>query len=324
MRNEIDAVAAEWVAREDAGALSPAEGERLAAWLAADSRHLGAYARMQAIMSSCDRLHRGEHAPDAADARVVRPQVRAWAWRVAALAASLALVAVAALRFLDGGADTYTTRIGEISRVSLDDGSVVTLNTDSRVRVRFDEGHRNIELLRGEAMFDVAKDRRRPFAVAAGGTRVVAVGTSFSVRRSPERVNVLVREGVVKVDEAEQPVARLQAGDKASIAGRGAPVVARVDTVEVHRELAWRDGMIAFSGETLQEVAREFARYNTLRIRIADPEVAGLEVVGMFSATDPIGFSRAAAQSMHLDMALGDNEIVLRARAKKKAAAGSD
>lgn len=324
MRNEIDAVAAEWVAREDAGALSPAEGERLAAWLAADSRHLGAYARMQAIMSSCDRLHRGEHAPDAADARVVRPQVRAWAWRVAALAASLALVTVATLRFLDGGADTYTTRIGEISRVSLDDGSVVTLNTDSRVRVRFDEGHRNIELLRGEAMFDVAKDRRRPFAVAAGGTRVVAVGTSFSVRRSPERVNVLVREGVVKVDEAEQPVARLQAGDKASIAGRGAPVVARVDTVEVHRELAWRDGMIAFSGETLQEVAHEFARYNTLRIRIADPEVAGLEVVGMFSATDPIGFSRAAAQSMHLDMALGDNEIVLRARPKKQAAAGSD
>ena len=323
MRNEIDAVAAEWVAREDAGALSPAEGERLAAWLAADSRHLGAYARMQAIMSSCDRLHRGEHAPDAADARVVRPQVRAWAWRVAALAASLALVTVATLRFLDGGADTYTTRIGEISRVSLDDGSVVTLNTDSRVRVRFDEGHRNIELLRGEAMFDVAKDRHRPFAVAAGGTRVVAVGTSFSVRRSPERVNVLVREGVVKVDEAEQPVARLQAGDKASIAGRGAPVVARVDTVEVHRELSWRDGMIAFSGETLQEVAREFARYNTLHIRIADPEVAGLEVVGMFSATDPIGFSRAAAQSMHLDMALGDNEIVLRARAKKKAAAGS-
>lgn len=324
MRNEIDAVAAEWVAREDAGALSPAEGERLAAWLAADSRHLGAYARMQAIMSSCDRLHRGEHAPDAAHARVVRPQVRAWAWRVAALAASLALVTVATLRFLDGGVDTYTTRIGEISRVSLDDGSVVTLNTDSRVRVRFDEGHRNIELLRGEAMFDVAKDRLRPFAVAAGGTRVVAVGTSFSVRRSPERVNVLVREGVVKVDEAEQPVARLQAGDKASIAGRGAPVVARVDTVEVHRELAWRDGMIAFSGETLQEVAREFARYNTLRIRIADPEVAGLEVVGMFSATDPIGFSRAAAQSMHLDMALGDNEIVLRARAKKQAAAGSD
>jgi len=324
VRNEIDAVAAEWVAREDAGALSPAEGERLAAWLAADSRHLGAYARMQAIMSSCDRLHRGEHAPDAAHARVVRPQVRAWAWRVAALAASLALVTVATLRFLDGGVDTYTTRIGEISRVSLDDGSVVTLNTDSRVRVRFDEGHRNIELLRGEAMFDVAKDRLRPFAVAAGGTRVVAVGTSFSVRRSPERVNVLVREGVVKVDEAEQPVARLQAGDKASIAGRGAPVVARVDTVEVHRELAWRDGMIAFSGETLQEVAREFARYNTLRIRIADPEVAGLEVVGMFSATDPIGFSRAAAQSMHLDMALGDNEIVLRARAKKQAAAGSD
>lgn len=323
MRNEINAAAAEWVAREDAGTLSPAEAAQLAAWLAADSRHLGAYGRMRAIMSSCDRLYRGEHVPGPASAPAVRPRARAWAWRAAALAASLALVTVAALRFLDDGADTYTTRIGEISRVALEDGSLVTLNTDSRVRVRFDEGHRDIELLRGEAMFDVAKDRQRPFAVTAGGTRVVAVGTSFSVRRSPARVNVLVREGVVKVDEAEQPVLRLQAGDKASLPERRAPVVARVDAVEVHRELAWRDGMIAFSGETLEEVAREFARYNTLRIRIADPDVAGLEVVGMFSATDPIGFSRAAAQSMHLDMALGENEIVLRPRPKKKAAAGS-
>ncbi len=317
MRNEIDIAAAEWVAREDAGPLSPSDAEQLAAWLEADSRHLGAYARMQAIMAKCDRLGRGNQMPAGIRAPAARSRTRSRGWRMVALAASLAAVAVVSMHFIDQERGTYATRIGEISRVALEDGSQVTLNTDSRIRVRFSAGRRDIQLLRGEAMFDVAKDRNRPFTVAAGDTRVVAVGTSFSVRRAPSSVDVLVREGIVKVQEERQAF-RLVAGNKALLPEHRPAVLAKVDEVEVHRELAWRDGMIAFSGETLQQVAQEFARYNTMRIRIADPDIAGLEVVGLFSATDPIGFSRAAAQSMNLDVTLGNNEIVLRDGANKK------
>lgn len=319
MKNEIDSKAAEWVAREDAAPLSVDEQRALQAWLSADSRHLGAYARMQAIMLHCDRVYRGETQPSGSV--VVRPPSfwqRARQWRVPAMAATVALAAVLSLYFVDQRKGVHSTRVGEIARVALGDGSVITMNTDSRVRVRFDDGRRDIELLRGEAMFDVAKDRQRPFVVSAGDTQVVAVGTSFKVRRTQAAVNVLVREGIVKVKEGPAPPIQLRAGDKALVPRHAEAVVQKVDDSEVNRELAWRDGMIAFSGETLEEVAREFARYSAIRIRIADPDAAGLRVVGLFSATDPIGFSRAAAQSMDLDVVRDDGDIVIRTKERKK------
>ncbi len=319
MKNEIDARAAEWVAREDAGPLSAAESQALQAWLAADSRHLGAYARMRAIMLRCDRVYRGE-APAAGNV-VARPPSfwrHGWARRIPAMAAAVVLAAALSLYFVDQRMGVHTTKLGEIARVALDDGSVVTMNTDSRIRVRFDGERRGIELLRGEAMFDVAKDAKRPFVVSAGDAQVVAVGTSFRVRRTPVAVNVLVREGVVKVSEGQAEPIRLLPGDKALLPRRTPPTVQSVDESQVNRELAWRDGMIAFSGETMEEVAREFARYSAIRIRIADPDAAALRVVGLFSATDPIGFSRAAAQSMDLDVAQDDDEIVIRSKGQKK------
>lgn len=317
MKNKIDATAAEWVAREDAGPLSAEDAEALAAWLAADSRHLGAYGRMTAIMMRTDRIYRGMPLGDDGERRIERDRGRRWSLRMLATAASMALVAGTAWLVTERQDGMHDTRIGEVARVPLEDGSVITLNTDSRVRVRYEQGRRSIELLRGEAMFDVAKDRQRPFVVSAGDARVTAVGTSFTVKRSAAQVDVLVREGIVQVQEEKQDM-RLLRGEKVRLATRAAPVLRKVDDAEVRRELAWRNGMIGFSGQTLLEVTQEFARYNRIRIRLADPQIADLEVVGMFSATDPIGFSRAAAQSMHLDMAIGDNEIVLRAKAKKK------
>lgn len=317
MKNKIDATAAEWVAREDAGPLSSEQSAALAAWLAADSRHLGAYGRMHAIMMRTDRIYRGASVDADENQRAEGARGRTWGMRLLAMAASLTLVAGVAWFAMERKAGVHATRVGEVAHVSLEDGSEITLNTDSRVRVRYEQGRRGIELLRGEAMFDVAKDPQRPFVVNAGGTQVIAVGTSFTVKRSSAQVDVLVREGIVQVQEQKQEL-RLLRGDKVRLATRAAPVLRKVDDAEVRRELAWRNGMIAFSGQTLQEVTQEFARYNRLRIRLADPGIADLEVVGMFSATDPIGFSRAAAQSMQLDMALGDDEIVLRARATKK------
>ncbi|TQM03695.1 FecR family protein [Pseudoxanthomonas sp. 3HH-4] len=318
MKNEIDAKAAEWVAREDAGPLSAEERQALQAWLSADSRHLGGYARMQAIMLHCERVYRGEaHVSSSVAARPLSFWQRAHRWRVPAMAASVALAAVLSLYFFDQRSGMHNTRIGEISRVALNDGSVITMNTDSRVRVSFDDGRRNIELLRGEAMFDVAKDKQRPFVVSAGETRVVAVGTSFKVRRTQAALNVLVSEGIVRVEEGAAPPIQLRAGDKALVPRRAEALVQKVDESEVNRELAWRDGMIAFSGETMDEVAQEFARYSAIRIRIADTEAAELRVVGLFSATDPIGFSRAAAQSMNLDVTQGDGEIVIRTKERK-------
>lgn len=317
MKSRIDAVAADWVAREDAGCLSAQETQLLADWLAADSRHLGAYARMQALMLSCDRIYRGNPPGAMGQARATPGQSRGWSRGLMALAASLVLAAGVWLCLVLRQPATHGTRMGEVAHVVLEDGSRLTLNTDSKVRVRYEADRRSIELLRGEAMFDVARDRGRPFVVSAGNTQVVAVGTSFNVRRAPAQVDVLVSEGIVEVQDHKR-VLRLPEGRKVSLEARNPPLLRSVDQAEVRRELAWRNGMIAFSGQPLEEVAREFARYNKLHIRLADPEVGKLEVVGMFSATDPIGFSRAVAQSMHLQMVIGDDEILLRAAPKRK------
>src|SRR3546814_15029131 len=108
------------------------------------------------------------------------------------------LCVVATLQLL--GAGHHATATGEILRVPLRDGSAVTLNSNSEIDVDFDEGIRHVRLLRGEALFDVAKDSSRPFVVEADSTRVTAVGTSFTVHRVSGRdVRVLVREGVVEL-----------------------------------------------------------------------------------------------------------------------------
>lgn len=317
MKNGIDAKAAEWVAREDRGALTPEETAERDAWLSADTRHLGAYARMRAIMLRCERLYRGEQAAERHVPRRRPWRSGHWSLRVAAALAAVALT-LGTWTYLDRTAGTHSTRLGEVLRVPLEDGSVITMNTDTRVRVSFDARGRNIELLRGEAMFDVAKDKRRPFTVKAGDAKVVAVGTSFQVRRSPRAVSVLVREGIVKVSEGNARTMQLLANDKAWMPDRSRPLVSRVDSAEVNRALAWRDGMIAFNGQSMEEVSREFARYSPISIRIDDPQVARLRVIGLFSATDPIGFSRAAAQSMGLEVSQSESEILIRRSGGKK------
>ncbi len=312
MKNGIDAVAAEWIAREDRGALTVEEIAERDAWIAADRRHLGAYARMRAIMAHSDRLYRGEVAHAKAPPRARRR----WVGRLSALAAVLVLGLGAGIQAWNAG--VHATRVGEIDRLALEDGSTVTLNTDSRIRVSFDAHGRRIELLRGEAMFDVAKDKSRPFVVTAGGTSVTAVGTSFLVRRAPEEVGVLVREGIVSVRKDDDAPRKLVANDRMLMPKQARVVVDRVDDAQVGRELAWREGMIAFNGETMEEVANEFARYSDIRIRIDDPVVARRRVVGLFSATDPIGFSRAIAQGMHFDVAVAEREVAIRAQDPQK------
>jgi transmembrane sensor len=202
--------------------------------------------------------------------------------------------------------------------VPLADGSVVNLNTDSRIRVLFTKAQRTIHLERGEALFDVAKDAGRPFIVYAGDTLVKAVGTSFSVLRLADApVQVLVREGVVEVDRGQVAPVRLAANMRAvaPIAANfatPAPIrVAAMAPVEIDRAVAWREGRIAFEGETLDQAVKDFARYSDTRIVIDDPSIAHEEVTGLFQANDPVGFAQAVATSFGWHAEVGANQVTL-------------
>jgi transmembrane sensor len=153
--------------------------------------------------------------------------------------------------------------------------------------------------LRGEAWFEVAKDPRRPFIVQAGAVRVQAVGTAFSVRRLDGGVQVMVTEGVVETWMVgdDRPRARVVSGAVLLVAA-SAPrqPVAAADEIE-HR-LSWRSGQISLSGETLEDAALEFNRYNHRQIVIDDPQLARQRFVGLFRTNEPESFAAAVAATV--------------------------
>jgi transmembrane sensor len=303
----IDDAAAEWAARADRGALESHEASALEAWLAQDPRHLGAFARASAVLSHFDKARAlGPGFPVAARPLPTRRGA------LSAIAATLAVTAGAGAITYSLVYRRYSTKLGEMRRVALPDGSTVTLNTASEVVVDFTGRRRSVRLARGEALFDVAIGDR-PFEVEAGGLRLKAGEASFNVRqREGRQVEVLVCRGVVDLADGAAPT-RLPTATL-TFARPAAPVsVKAVDGDDVSRKLAWREGMIAFHGETLGEAAQEFARYTDQRIIIDDPEVARRTVVGLFVANDPAGFAKAVATSFGLEAQAAEGGVRLSA-----------
>jgi transmembrane sensor len=305
---DIDLIAAAWAAREDRGPLAPQAARERDAWLAADPRHRGAHLRACAVLVRAGRAR--ALGPDFA-AAPVRDRPRALAgrtrrWLSLAAAASLVVMALGMRGPSTGpGLIEYQTGLGEVLRVRLRDGSVMTLNSASQASVHYGNERRSVVLHQGEALVDVVKDHDRPFVVRTGSTDVVAVGTSFSVRRnSGDAFVVLVNEGIVDIVQRQPgpdvgPL-RIRANHAAVASHESIVRVERMPGDEIRRRLSWREGLISFSGNTLSEAASEFARYSELRILIDDPEVARLRVVGVYSSADPEGFAKAVATSLGL------------------------
>lgn len=307
---DIDEQAARWAARIDRGALSPAEEIALAEWRDADTRHRGALARAQALLLPLEGAE-ASRTPDAAPKIASAPLPR-WLAGVGSLAAAL-LFAFVLLQTPSGGHSAYQTARGEVLRVPLEDGSVITLNTATKVDVDFRKGQRSIHLISGEGYFEVAHDTARPFIVSADDYTVKAIGTAFTVRRpTPQSLLVVVQEGIVEIGRKHGPPLRLEAGARVTISlEEAAPAISALDGEQLTQELAWREGKIALTGQTLSEAAAAFNRYNAVPIDVA-PELAQLEVVGWFSANDPLGFSRAVAETMDADVEVTSRGILLK------------
>ena len=310
---KIDEDAALWVARIDRAPLSADEQRELDAWLAGDVRRRGAFAKAHAVMAHAHRaqalavLH-----PARERARPHGLSRRGIFLGGSAIAAGLGAVAFLPNAFLPEPVRLRTAK-GEIRLLPLADGSSVTLNTSSLLQVAYSPSRRDVALMSGEALFDVAKDHQRPFVVRVGRASVRAVGTSFSVRLDPTgAVRVLVREGVVEVmhDGRTTPV-RAVANVLATVSplAGGDIAVQQVGSQEVTRNLAWRDGMLSFDGESLAEAAAEFDRYSTPRIVIDDPRLGRQTLTGLFSASDPQGFAKAAASALNGKVSLSGGEV---------------
>jgi transmembrane sensor len=318
----IDGEAARWAVRLSVSALEAGEQAELDAWLKKDVRHRGALVRARAMWLDLDRLAAlapevspQEHEPESAppDAQWTRRSLLA-----AGLAATALTGAGSAWWLWRRRGEVYVSDVGEVRRVTLSDGSSLALNTATRAVVRFDEARREVELVRGEGLFEVAKDPARPFIVRVGGVSVRAVGTVFSVRAVDRDVDVTVTEGVVEVADSAKSGSvssrRVAADERAVVSdGRGIQVQ-RVARTDAERQLAWRDGMLAFDGEPLIEAVNQINRHNHRQITIDDPALAARPVVGLFRASDTAGFAQTVATALGAESSSDGDVIHLRAR----------
>ncbi|MDE8652559.1 FecR family protein [Novosphingobium album (ex Liu et al. 2023)] len=315
--NAIDRIAAEWAGRSLLG-LAPEERAALAAWRAADPRHAGSYLRAVAIGKLAVKAHTedrqavAEPVPahgEAAPRSFVLSRRRLLG---APLAVSLAL-AVGLGVYHQFMADRISTERGEIRNVALSDGSAAVLNTVSTIDVRMEPARRTIDLVTGQAWFDVAHDPARPFEVHHGDMIVRATGTAFQVSALQDGMEVVVTEGTVVVLRAggASPIAQLRAGQRLTVE-QGQVQQRSLDPIHVEQSLAWQQGMIVLDGEPLAAAVEKVNRYNDIQIEIATAQLGSRRVYGTFRARDPEGLAKAVAIALDAEVEKTDDRILLK------------
>jgi transmembrane sensor len=314
----IEAEAAAWVARFDAGDVSAKDQAAFQQWLGRSSLHRDIIAEYGNLWSEFDALRplTGGEAGAGQRAPAGDPGwTRGVSWRAACAAAVIVAVGgLAAFQIYNrgpGGAGSYAlaafsyeTAIGAQKKIILADGSTLMLNTNSRVDVNFSGNRRDIHLIRGEAYFDVVHDNARPFTVYAKDYVVRDIGTAFDVHLSKAGVvEVGVTKGSVEVAPAEgssisgvgKGVGILTAGQNV-VLGQTAERTETISSTDMGRKLAWRQGQLIYTGQPLGEVVADISRYSDIKIELADPSLEKLPVGGAFR-TDQIDAIFAALEN---------------------------
>jgi transmembrane sensor len=310
MSSSIRQEASEWFVEFRTGEPSERARKAFLTWLKESPAHMAAYLEMAAVWDesgapgaggkwSLEALLRDAQADEQnvialelPAGREVRRQrtARRGSTRIAAIAASVFIMLAATLGgWLYWVRDVYATAIGEQRSIMLSDGSTVELNARSRVRIRFMDRERRVDLLDGQALFTVAKSRDRPFVVASRGARVRAVGTQFDVYRKSSGTTVTVLEGTVAITP-DSPLARnepslVRAGEQVIIGSSHAAPQAHI--ANIGAATAWTQRRLIFDNTPLQEVAAEFNRYNRRQLLIRDSGLKEFGIDGVFSSTDP-------------------------------------
>jgi transmembrane sensor len=349
MNAQIYAEASEWFADFRDREPDAATRHDFDRWLRTSPEHLGAYLEIAALWNEGAALDTGRWSAERliADARADLAKVIALSERpltadpgrtarsakrmpAAAMVGlfSLVVIALAGVWLLETGAPVYDTAVGEQRSVTLPDGSIVDLNSRSRIELRYSRNTRDIELLEGQALFNVAKDPERPFVVTSGNTRVRAVGTQFDVYRKQAGTVVTVVEGRVSVagSARESPPAR--GSSAAASHGQADPIAEVVLTAggqvlvtdaaiqhaprpNVASAVAWRQRQLVFESASLVEVAEEFNRYNTRQLVIRDAGLRSFHISGVFSSTDPASLIRFLRERPEVQVTETASEILV-------------
>jgi len=335
--------AGDWIAAIGRG-LTEEDEQELGAWLSSSSANYDVFMELACLWDDMDGLGRlADLFPEPAPKRRY-PSSRAILATAASIVVALALFAVFQTPDIADQtmgepasvvmAGSYSTEIGEQSTHQLSDGSIITLNTNSSVRVDFTESNRLLILERGELHVKVAHDPDRRLSVIVGNRVVQAVGTEFNVEITQDQsIELVVTDGVVMVgvvdatDEEASPDTPLLLTQSSTVVGAGEGVLIaandqnaesvdaeRVESDEIAVKLSWREGNLIFRGESLEEAVAEVGRYTAVEFVFLDEDAKAVRVAGLFKAGDVEGLLSALRN--HFDITYewqGEDRILLSA-----------
>ncbi len=328
-----------WILEREEG-FAPGRAEAFAEWCNGSPLHSAAVARvegtlailndMPAVRASLEtRLGRGMGKQSGRSRVASVRRFTSWPW-AAGLAAALVLGAMGwwITRPQAPVSQSFAATGTEPRRVPLADGSVVDLNLNSRLRVRFSEGERRVALDAGEAHFQVAHNATRPFIVTAHGVSVRAVGTAFNVRLTGGSVEVIVAEGKVEIDRlvASTPLPNqtvpiiplLLAGEKTQVTPNtdSAPRVEAVAPEVVHSLLSWQNRMTSFADVPLQEMVTRINRCNVLQLVLGDPQLGERKVGGVIKLNQVNAFVQLLEQDGDIIADRSSDGVIVLRRAR--------
>jgi transmembrane sensor len=304
--------AAAWVVQLHGPNRSPAIEAGLRRWLAEAPAHQAAFEFATETWNSTSAI------------KCVEPgQFRKWMQTRPGAGITLAAAAGAAAVAIGLGVVSWLhgpqmqTQVGEQRTLRLEDGTQVSLNTNTRLFVRYDERARRITLEQGEALFDVASQPGRPFVVTAGGRKIEALGTAFVVRNEARLLAVTLVEGKVAVSTSSPHDFQGSRSGSNIVLAAGERVVfaeselAKRDQPNLEKLTAWQRGLVMLDETPLGEAIAEMNRYSTVKLAIEERQIAALKVSGMFRAGDSRRFARAVAKTYRLVVVEQPQRIVL-------------
>jgi transmembrane sensor len=290
------AEAAAWLARLRADDRTREDEVRFRQWLAADPVNAERFEYVSTIWEDMDALRdvpRTERAPR----KLTRRRL---------LTGSLAAMTVGGLglQWSIATAGVYTTARGEQRRLTLEDGSRLLLNTDTSVKVRFDEERRRIDLRRGQALFEVSVDPR-PFYVSAGSHDLTVRRGRFDMRRETDHLSVLAIDAVATLDQPSGTV-RIGEGERVRI---DAADHIKHDRPNLNDAIAWQSGNAVFRAESLSQVVMEMNRYTERELVLMDQRAAALRISGVYRVGDNGAFARSLARLLPIKIEATDRVI---------------
>jgi transmembrane sensor len=308
---ETKAQAAAWLERRDRSDWSKQDQAELDAWLAESVENYLFYHRVESVWERSQRLVAFRHPRQ--DVRRAAPQAkrRPFLLAAAAIGAAALVLGVGGPALLPSpAAHTFETPVGGHEVVTLKDGSSIELNTNTIVHTTVTADRRAATIEKGEAFFKIAHDAAHPFIVTASNTKITVLGTKFSVRDEPNRVEVKLVEGKVWFMSDDGKSALMSSGDTLIATSRSLTVSKR-SSAQLTNELGWRRGLLVFQHTPLGDAVAEFNRYNHEKLVIRDASVAQLTVSGALPAQDPQEFLTVTKKFFDLRVQHRGDEIVI-------------